>query len=129
MSRTLLILCKAVSLAGAGLFVFFGGRLVSAEPVSSDFLKAALFAFMAISLGLNLLRLPRAGAMALIVIHGAAAFYFGYALWNMALLAFGESGSRSGLWRFFVPPLSLLIALVVSVLFNLYRLKGGTRAI
>lgn len=125
MPRTLVRLSKAVSLVGAGLFAFYGARLLVGEPTATDFLKATLFALTAITLGLNLVRIPRVGAVVFLIVHTAVAIYFAHALWNMTAFVFGETGSRSGVWSFFVPPFIMLIAVIVSTILNLYRLKSN----
>ena len=115
------VICKVLSIVAGVMLLFFGVRLVIGRPEIPDLLWAAVFLLFALSFGLNLFPLKKTWALVLAAFHVGGVIYLVGLLRNMIIIARGESGSKEGLWQFFFPPVFMMCAFLISIIFNLVR--------
>ena len=121
------LVARVLSVITGITLLAFGVESIGGQPESSDILKAVFFALSAFSFGLNLVRLPRWGACIIAAFHAVALLYVVKLIFDMTRYAFGESGGKQGVWLFYPPAAIFVIALQVSVAFNLVRPEEALR--
>ena len=105
----------------------YGVENIGGQRESSDIIKAVLFALSAVSFGMNLVRLPRWGGYIIAAFHAVVLVYAVKLILDMTRYAFGESGGKQGVWLFYLPAGFFVIALLVSVTFNIVRPEEALR--
>ncbi len=121
------LVARVLSVITGITLLAFGVESIGGQPESSDILKAVFFALSTVSFGLNLVRLPRWGAFIIAAFHAVVLLCVMKLFFDLTRYALGESGGKQGVWLFYLPAVFLVIALLVSVAFNLVRPEEALR--